>query len=105
MFTYTKISKYLSAKYYQDYKERLQKKKNFWKTSVFPNKKKSDNMDLNNIRICLKVKIKSWLSIEKKIIKYGNNMEWLMISYMKNKIAIFIKHLKWSLKKERRNVK
>ena len=31
MFTYTKISKYLSAKYYQDYKERLQKKKKLLK--------------------------------------------------------------------------
>ena len=41
MFTYTKISKYLSAKYYQDYKERLQKKKTFEKRQSFQTRKKA----------------------------------------------------------------
>ena len=54
------------SKYYQDKKERLQKKLvEDIKVFLKQKKKKSDNMFVNNTKIYLKMKSKSWLSIEK----------------------------------------
>ena len=63
----------LSTKYYQDNKERIQKKVS-WKISVFPKKKKkkSSNMGLNNIKISRKMKNKNSLRIEKNIYIWKN---------------------------------
>ena len=63
------MSKGLSAKYYQENKERLQKKllkdiKIFNRNT----KKKSDNMVVNVTKISQKMKNKSLLGIEKNII-------------------------------------
>ena len=59
-----------TAKYYQDNKERLQKK--FVKdVKAFLNnkKKRSDNMVMDDTKISWKIKNKSFLSIEKKILQ------------------------------------
>ena len=55
-----------SAKYYQDHKERLQKRlvKNV-KVFLKEKKKKSNKMCVNDIKISLKMKNKRWLSVEK----------------------------------------
>ena len=60
----------LSAKYYD--KERQQK--STWNISVFfrKNKKKSDNIVVNNTKNFEKMKNKSLLSIEKNIMKWEN---------------------------------
>ena len=56
-----------SAKYYQDNKERLQKK--FLKDiRVFLNEKRN-NIVVSNTKTSLKMKSKSWLSIQKNITK------------------------------------
>ena len=69
-FTYIKIPKESSARYYQNIKERLQKKKNFVKDiKVFLRKKKRGNMVVNDSKIHKKIKNKSLLSIEKKYRK------------------------------------
>ena len=62
------MSKNLSAKYYQENKERLQKKlvKDI-KIFLKKRKKKSDNMLMNVTKIFQKMKNKSLLSIEKNI--------------------------------------
>ena len=67
-FIYIKMSKNLSAKYYQENKERLQKKlvKDI-KIFLKKRKKKSDNMLMNVTKIFQKMKNKSLLSIEKNI--------------------------------------
>ena len=67
-FTYIKMLKDSSAKYYQNEKEMLQKKlvKNT-KVSLKKKKKKSNNMVVNDTKIDQKLKNKSWLSIEKNI--------------------------------------
>ena len=59
-----------SAKYYQNNKERLQKKlvKDF-KVFLKKKKKKSNDMVVNDTKIYQKIKNKSWMSIEKSIIK------------------------------------
>ena len=64
------MSKTLSAKYYQENKERLQKKlvKDI-KSLLKKKKKKSDNMVVNVTKISIKMKNKSLLSIEKNIIE------------------------------------
>ena len=69
-FTYIKVSKNSSAKYYQGNKERL-KKKLVKDIKIFPRKKKekSKNMVVNYTKIYQKMKNKSLLSIEKTIIK------------------------------------
>ena len=64
------MSKTLLAKYYQENKERLQKKllkdiKIFLKNK----KRKTNNMVVNFINFCHKMKDKSLLSIEKNIIE------------------------------------
>ena len=61
------MSKNLSAKYYQEDKESLQKRlvKNI-KIFQRKKKKKSDNIVVNVIKISQKMKTKSWLNIEKK---------------------------------------
>ena len=64
------MSKNLSAKYYQENKERLQKKlvKDI-KISLKKKKKKSDNMVINMTKIFQKKKSRGLLSIEKNIIE------------------------------------
>ena len=61
------MSKNLSAKYYQEDKESLQKRlvKNI-KIFQRKKKKKSDNIVVNVAKISQKMKTKSWLNIEKK---------------------------------------
>ena len=65
-----KISKKLSAKYYQENEERLEKKlvKDI-KIFLKKKKKKADNMVMNVTKIAQKRKNKSLLSIEKNIIE------------------------------------
>ena len=60
------MSKNSSAKYYQDNKERLQKKlvKDI-KVFLKKKKKKSDNMVLKDTKNSQKMKNKNWLRIEK----------------------------------------
>ena len=62
------MSKDSSAEYYQDNKERIQKKlvKDI-KVFLKKKKKKSDNISMNDIKISLEMKNKGRLSIEKKI--------------------------------------
>ena len=64
------MSKDSSTKYYQNNKERLQKKL-VKDTKVFlkKKKKKCNNMVMNDTQIYQKVKNKSLMSIEKYIIK------------------------------------
>ena len=65
-----KISEDSAAKYYQNNKERLQKKlvKDI-KVFLRKKKKKSNNAVMNYTKISQKMKNKSLLSIEKNIIK------------------------------------
>ena len=58
-----------SANYYQNNKERLQKKKPVEDIKVFLKMKKSDNMVRNDTKIYQKRENKSLSSIEKTIIK------------------------------------
>ena len=69
LFTYIEMSKHSSsAIYYENNKERLQKK--FVKDiKVFLKKKKKENMVVNHTKIYLKMINKSLLSIDKNIIK------------------------------------
>ena len=64
------MSKNLSAKYYQENKERIQKKL-MKDTKIFLKKKrkKSDNMVVNVTKISQKVKSKTLLSMKKNILK------------------------------------
>ena len=64
------MSKSLSAKYYQENKEKLQKKlaKDI-KIFIKKNNKKSDNMVMNIIKISQKMKNKSLLKIEENVIE------------------------------------
>ena len=61
------MPKNLSAKYYQENKERLQKKKLVKNIKIFlrKKKKKSSNMVVNVTKVSQKVKKKSLPSIEK----------------------------------------
>ena len=68
-FIYIKISKNLSAKYYHENKERLQKKLAKDIKIFLQKKKKSDNMVVNVTRISQKMKSNSLLSIEKNTIE------------------------------------
>ena len=64
------MSKTLSAKYYQENKEKLQKKLvKHIKIFLKKKKKKSDNMVANVTKISQRMKNKSLLSIEKHIIE------------------------------------
>ena len=58
-----------SVKYYQDNKERLQKKLVKDIKVFLKKKKKKNNMVVKDEKISQKIKNKSWLSIEKNIIK------------------------------------
>ena len=60
-FTYIKLSKYSSAKYYQDNKERLQRKarERYQSLSKEKKRKKSYNMVLKDTNISQKMKNKS----------------------------------------------
>ena len=62
------MSKDSSNKYYQNNKERLQKKIDI-KIFLKKKKKKRNNMVINDIKIYWKMENKSLLSIEKNIIK------------------------------------
>ena len=65
-----KISKPLSAKYYQENKERLQKKvRERYQNLSKEKKKKSDNKVVKVSKISQKMKSKSLLSIEKNIVE------------------------------------
>ena len=69
------MSKDLSGKYYQNNKERLQKKlvKDI-KVFLKKKKKKSDNMVMNNTKIYQKMKNKSLLiKMDKRIIEFDDN--------------------------------
>ena len=68
-FIYIKISKNLSAKYYHENKERLQKRLTKDIKIFLQKKKKSDNMVVNVTRISQKMKSNSLLSIEKNTIE------------------------------------
>ena len=64
------MSKDLSAKYYQNNKERLQKKaRERYQSLSKKKKKKNDNMVVNDTKIYQKMKNKSLLSIDKNIRK------------------------------------
>ena len=65
---YIKMFRNLSAKYYQENKEILQKKllKDI-KIFLRKKKKKSNNMAVNVTKISQKIKKVSWLSLEKDI--------------------------------------
>ena len=64
------MSEDLSAKYYQNNKERLQKKLvNDIKESLSKEEKKSDNMVVSDTKIYQKLRNKNLLSIEKYITK------------------------------------
>ena len=63
------MSKNLSAKYYQENKERLQTKAHVRKIFLKKKKKKSNNMVANATKISQKMKKKSLLSIEKNILE------------------------------------
>ena len=64
------MSKNLSAKYYQENKERLQKKaRERYKNLLKEEKEKKDNVVVNVTKISQKMKNKSLLSIEKNIIE------------------------------------
>ena len=64
------MSKNLSAKYYQENKERLQKKLGKDIKIFLKNKKnKSDNMIVKVTKVSQKMKAINWLSLEKNIIK------------------------------------
>ena len=69
-FICIKMSKNLSAKYYQENKERLQKKlMKGIKIFLKKKKRKSSNIVMNNTKIYQKMKKKSLLSLEKNIIE------------------------------------
>ena len=63
------MSKYLPAKYYQENKERLQKKLVKDIKIFLKKKKKINDMVVNVTKIFQKMKKINWLSIEKYIIK------------------------------------
>ena len=65
------MSKNLSAKYYQENKERLQQKarERYQNLSKKKKKKKSNKMVVNVTKISQKIKNKSLLSIAKNIIE------------------------------------
>ena len=58
------MSKNLSARYYQENKERLLKKLMKYIKTFLQNKKKSKNMIVNITKISQKMKKINWLSIE-----------------------------------------
>ena len=64
------MSKISSVRYYQDNKERLQKR--FMKDiKVFPKKKKKkiNNMIVRDTKLSQKMKSKNWFSLENNVIK------------------------------------
>ena len=64
------MSKDSSAKYYQNNKEKLQKKsRERYQSLSIEEKKESDNMVVNDTKIYPKMKNKSLLSIENNITK------------------------------------
>ena len=69
-FTYMKMSKNSSAKYYKGNKERLQKNApEIYQSLSKEEKRYFDNMVVSDTKNSQKIKNKSWLSIEKNITK------------------------------------
>ena len=64
------MSNNLSAEYYQDNKEKLQKKvcERYQSFSKKDKKKKIKNMVMNDTKIKQKIKSRSWLTIRKSVI-------------------------------------
>ena len=78
-----KMSKNLSAKYYQENKERLQKKsREKYQSLSKEEKKKADNMVVNVTKISHKLK-------KKKLVKYRKNYYRIFLLKYKN----FLKHV------------
>ena len=72
------MSKNLSAKYYQENKERLQKKaRERYQNLSKEEKEKSDNMVMNVTKISQKMKKINWLSIEKNIIEWEKMLYYI----------------------------
>ena len=63
------MSKYYSAKYYRDSKERLRKKAREGYQSLSKEEKEKRQYRREGYKISLKMKSKGWLSMEKSIIK------------------------------------
>ena len=71
VFIYIKMSKDLSAKYYQSNKERLREKAcERYQSLSKDQKEKSNNMVVNDTKIGEKIKSKSLLSIEENALLY-----------------------------------
>ena len=71
VFIYIKMSKDLSAKYYQSNKERLPEKAcERYQSLSKDQKEKSNNMVVNDTKIGEKIKSKSLLSIEENALLY-----------------------------------
>ena len=70
-----------SARYYQDNKERLQKRlmKDIKISPKEKAKKNPTNLVMNNIKFYLKTKNKCWLSVESKYYKVRKNMSLLFV--------------------------
>ena len=68
-FTYIKMFKDLSPKYYQNNKERLKKSSRKISKILKEDKEKNDNMVVNGTKFYQKMKNKSLLNIEKNITK------------------------------------
>ena len=75
------MSKNLSAKYYQENKERLQKKahERYQNLSKEKKTKKSDNMVVSVTKICHKIKNKSLLGIEKTYYRMKKKKHFIII--------------------------
>ena len=63
----------LSAKYYQENKEKLQKKADE-RCQILSKEEKKNNMIVNVTKICQKKKSRSFLSIEKNITEWEKNL-------------------------------
>ena len=78
-----KMSKYSSAKYYQNNKEKLQKKASErYQSPSKEEKEKTDSMVVNDTKVYQKMKNKSLLIVEK-------NIKWENMSYYNYKKYLF----------------
>ena len=85
------MSKDSSANYYQDNKERLQKKllKDI-KVFLKKKKKKNDNMVVGNTKIYQKTENKSWLSIEKILSNAKRRLNIIIRKYFHLENLLFL---------------
>ena len=80
---HTKMFKYSSAKYYQNNKEKLQKKASErYQSPSKEEKEKTDSMVVNDTKVYQKMKNKSLLIVEK-------NIKWENMSYYNYKKYLF----------------